>query len=207
MVKYVCLKFWAFVLGLLAMPINSDKAYASNLSPSESIESLKNNSDKIFIEPYLDDSASFKIAGHRSHRSHSSHRSHYSSRGGYSKSYYRSPSYSTPSSKANLSSSYSKPYQSGGSSSYTKPSNSEKLSNTPSNNAIKAPVASEMKKDSLVLEIQTKLKKLGFYDDVIDGIYGEKTRLAIILYQTSEGIEPDGKATQDLLKQINNNYF
>lgn len=190
MVKYVYLKFWTFVLGLLAMPVSPEKSYASDLISSESVHSMSNDTNLLFTEPYLDDTTSFQVAGHRSHRSHSSHRSHYSSRVGYGS--YHKPSYSSPSKS---------------SSSYSSPSNRTKSVSVSSDNVSKTSIDSETKVDPVVLEIQEKLKKLGFYEGEVDGLYGEKTRNAIILYQTKEGLDPDGKATKDLLEQINEHYF
>lgn len=179
MVKLVCLKFWAFVLGLAALPMSIKNTYASTNLKSEIINIAEQKSNALFIEPYLDDSQSFQIAGHRSHRSHrshSSHRSHYSSRGSYGGGYYKTPSFS---------SSYSIP----------------KPVVTPTVNKSTQTPSSTI--DVLVLEIQLKLHKLDFFEGSIDGIYGKKTRNAIILYQVDKGLTPDGLATKELLEHIN----
>lgn len=41
--------------------------------------------------------------------------------------------------------------------------------------------------------LQTKLKSLGFYDGVVDGDYGQNTSNAVAKFQTSKGLEPDGR--------------
>jgi peptidoglycan hydrolase-like protein with peptidoglycan-binding domain len=41
--------------------------------------------------------------------------------------------------------------------------------------------------------LQTKLKSLGFYDGVVDGNYGGNTSSAVAKFQTSKGLEPDGR--------------
>ncbi|NET60460.1 MAG: peptidoglycan-binding protein, partial [Symploca sp. SIO2E6] len=44
----------------------------------------------------------------------------------------------------------------------------------------------------LVITLQEKLKQLGYYDGSADGSYSEATELAIIEFQKSVGLEPDG---------------
>ncbi|MCR4429867.1 MAG: peptidoglycan-binding protein [Tepidanaerobacteraceae bacterium] len=43
-----------------------------------------------------------------------------------------------------------------------------------------------------VTEIQFQLKKIGYYKGVVNGIYDKKTSEAVIDFQKSEGINPDG---------------
>lgn len=43
-----------------------------------------------------------------------------------------------------------------------------------------------------VRQIQTKLKELGFYNSNVDGIFGAKTRDAVIAFQRSKGLTADG---------------
>ena len=45
-----------------------------------------------------------------------------------------------------------------------------------------------------VRQIQTKLTELGFFSDKIDGIYGEKTKAAVIRFQKQKGLTADGIA-------------
>jgi len=48
-------------------------------------------------------------------------------------------------------------------------------------------------KGSDVLELQSQLKRLGFYKGKLDGIYGKHTYTAVIKFQKSCGISVDGK--------------
>ena len=45
-----------------------------------------------------------------------------------------------------------------------------------------------------VRQIQKKLKSLGFYSGTVDGIYGTRTKNAVIAFQKSCGIKADGIA-------------
>ncbi|MGI6279893.1 MAG: spore cortex-lytic enzyme [Acutalibacteraceae bacterium] len=45
-----------------------------------------------------------------------------------------------------------------------------------------------------VTEIQTRLKKWGYYKGEIDGIFGSKTKKAVIEFQKKNGLVPDGIA-------------
>ena len=177
MVKFVYLKFWAFILGLAALPMSIRDSRAAADLRSEITNDTTQEHNMLFMEPYLDDSSSFQVAGHRSHRSHSSHRSHYSSRGSYGGSYrspstYTSPSYAVPSAVT-----------------------------IPAVQSLPV-ISSDATTDTLVLEIQIKLRSLGFFEGIVDGVYGKKTRNAIILYQVDKGLTPDGQATQELLDHI-----
>ena len=40
--------------------------------------------------------------------------------------------------------------------------------------------------------IQSTLKKLGFYFEKIDGVFGTKTKDAVIKFQRKFGLDPDG---------------
>ena len=186
MAKFVCLKFWAFILGLATFPLSiKDTSATTTNFNSSAMNQPSSEKNILFIEPYLDDSSSFQLAGHRSHRSHSSHRSHYSSRGGYGGSYYRS----TPT--------YSAPVRANPSTVYPATNTQNRVSSSPS------AITSSANVNSLILEIQIKLKQLDFFEGTPDGIYGKKTRNAIILYQIDKGLTPDGQATQELLNHIN----
>jgi peptidoglycan hydrolase-like protein with peptidoglycan-binding domain len=46
---------------------------------------------------------------------------------------------------------------------------------------------------SEVEALQTKLKSLGFYEGVVDGDYGGNTSSAVAKFQTSKGLQPDGR--------------
>jgi len=54
----------------------------------------------------------------------------------------------------------------------------------------------------LIVAIQSGLKKLGFYNGVIDGISGPMTRHAISAFQRLNGFPVSANITQTLLKQI-----
>lgn len=56
--------------------------------------------------------------------------------------------------------------------------------------------------DSLVYGIQVQLNALGYIVGKIDGVFGEKTKSAIKLFQKSTKIVVDGKPTTDLLVKL-----
>ena len=43
-----------------------------------------------------------------------------------------------------------------------------------------------------VREIQTRLKKWGYFNSTVDGIYGTKTKNAVIYFQKKNGLTADG---------------
>ena len=45
-----------------------------------------------------------------------------------------------------------------------------------------------------VRKLQERLKELGYYDDVVDGQFGQNTQDAVIAFQTKNGLEADGYA-------------
>ena len=45
---------------------------------------------------------------------------------------------------------------------------------------------------SLVRTVQTKLKRWGYYDGSVDGIYGSKTKKAVVYFQKKNGLAADG---------------
>ena len=51
----------------------------------------------------------------------------------------------------------------------------------------------------VVTQIQTKLKRWGYYNGSIDGIYGSATEKAVRLFQQKNGLTVDGKAGQQTL--------
>ena len=51
----------------------------------------------------------------------------------------------------------------------------------------------------VVTEIQTKLKRWGYYNGAIDGIYGSGTEKAVRQFQQKNGLTVDGKAGQKTL--------
>ncbi len=53
-----------------------------------------------------------------------------------------------------------------------------------------------------VREIQTALKKKGYSIGTVDGIYGTKTKNAVIAFQRDAGLQVDGVAGQETLKAL-----
>lgn len=58
------------------------------------------------------------------------------------------------------------------------------------------------KRENLVQEIQQRLISLGYKPGPADGLYGKKTRNAIIAFQQKSGLKPDGQATVRLLEAL-----
>jgi peptidoglycan hydrolase-like protein with peptidoglycan-binding domain len=56
--------------------------------------------------------------------------------------------------------------------------------------------------DSTVLAIQQLLNGLGYDAGSVDGLFGNKTRLAILAYQRDSGLAADGLADRSLLRQL-----
>ncbi len=50
-----------------------------------------------------------------------------------------------------------------------------------------------------VLKLQERLKELGYYDDVVDGQFGQNTQDAVIAFQTKNGLDADGYAGEKTL--------
>lgn len=55
----------------------------------------------------------------------------------------------------------------------------------------------------LILNIQAGLTRLGFQPGPVDGVFGKKTASAIRSFQSQAGLAIDGKATPEVLKEIN----
>lgn len=53
-----------------------------------------------------------------------------------------------------------------------------------------------------VVDLQTRLAKLGFYQDEADGLLGPKTRSAVRLFQKQAGLPADGHATPDMVRRL-----
>lgn len=51
----------------------------------------------------------------------------------------------------------------------------------------------------VVTQIQTKLKRWGYYNGAVDGIYGSATEKAVRLFQQKNGLTVDGKAGKQTL--------
>ena len=53
-----------------------------------------------------------------------------------------------------------------------------------------------------VKEIQRRLKKWDYYNGSVDGIYGTKTKSAVIKFQKKNGLKADGIAGKNTLKKM-----
>lgn len=53
-----------------------------------------------------------------------------------------------------------------------------------------------------VINIQVKLKNWGYYDDVVDGVYGYKTYKAVRYFQYKNGLNDDGIAGTETLSAL-----
>lgn len=54
--------------------------------------------------------------------------------------------------------------------------------------------------------LQSTLKKIGFFNSAIDGIFGSKTQAAVINFQTEFGLSPDGVVRKSNLECTNAIY-
>jgi peptidoglycan hydrolase-like protein with peptidoglycan-binding domain len=59
-----------------------------------------------------------------------------------------------------------------------------------------------IKYDPAVEEVQRELLAAGEYDGLVDGIFGDRTKAAIVTYQTSNDIDPTGKITPELIESL-----
>ena len=55
---------------------------------------------------------------------------------------------------------------------------------------------------SEVTAIQTRLKELGYFNDKIDGIFGSRTKAAVIAFQRDRGLTADGIAGKNTLAAL-----
>jgi len=60
-----------------------------------------------------------------------------------------------------------------------------------------------LERQKLVREIQEKLTELGYNPGPVDGLYGNKTKVAIQGFQQKKGLRVDGLATPELLEELN----
>ena len=72
---------------------------------------------------------------------------------------------------------------------------------TPSTESVEA-LVKVGSQGSEVRAVQTRLKELGFFKDKIDGIFGSKTRAAVIAFQKDRGLTPDGIAGKKTLAAL-----
>ncbi len=60
------------------------------------------------------------------------------------------------------------------------------------NDYVYAAVLKQGSQGDLVKTVQTKLKRWGYYNGAVDGIYGAKTKAAVIYFQRKNGLTADG---------------
>ena len=58
-----------------------------------------------------------------------------------------------------------------------------------------------MSSKNITAQIQTNLKKLGFYNGIADGVTGPKTRQSIADFQKSKGLPKDVVISEKILLQ------
>ncbi|HEY4167512.1 MAG TPA: peptidoglycan-binding protein, partial [Reyranella sp.] len=64
------------------------------------------------------------------------------------------------------------------------------------------PADDEPLSHSTVVDIQTRLARLGFYTDEADGLLGPKTRSAVRLFQKQAGLPADGHPTPEMVARL-----
>lgn len=72
---------------------------------------------------------------------------------------------------------------------------------TPADDAVEA-LVKVGSQGSEVRAVQTRLTELGFFHDKIDGIFGSKTRAAVIAFQKDRGLTQDGIAGKNTLAAL-----
>jgi membrane-bound lytic murein transglycosylase B len=65
-----------------------------------------------------------------------------------------------------------------------------------------APPDDEPLSHATVVDIQTRLARLGFYTDEADGLLGPKTRSAVRLFQKQAGLPADGHPTPEMVARL-----
>ena len=65
-----------------------------------------------------------------------------------------------------------------------------------------APTDDEPLSHATVVDIQTRLARLGFYTDEADGLLGPKTRSAVRLFQKQAGLPADGHPTPEMVARL-----
>jgi membrane-bound lytic murein transglycosylase B len=65
-----------------------------------------------------------------------------------------------------------------------------------------APADDEPLSHATVVDIQTRLARLGFYADEADGLLGPKTRSAVRLFQKQAGLPADGHPTPEMVARL-----
>jgi membrane-bound lytic murein transglycosylase B len=65
-----------------------------------------------------------------------------------------------------------------------------------------APADDEPLSHNTIVDIQSRLAKLGLYSDEADGLLGPKTRSAVRLFQKQVGVPADGHPTPDVVRRL-----
>jgi membrane-bound lytic murein transglycosylase B len=65
-----------------------------------------------------------------------------------------------------------------------------------------APADDEPLTRDTVIDMQTRLARLGFYTEEVDGLLGPKTRSAVRLFQKQIGVPADGHPTPDVVRRL-----
>jgi membrane-bound lytic murein transglycosylase B len=65
-----------------------------------------------------------------------------------------------------------------------------------------APADDEPLSRDTVIDMQTRLARLGFYTDEADGLVGPKTRSAVRLFQKQAGLPADGHPTPEVVARL-----
>ena len=60
---------------------------------------------------------------------------------------------------------------------------------------------------TLVEYLQSTLKTLGFYNGKIDGIFGNQTRNAVLIFQKNFGITQDGIVGNQTWQKLSNYFY
>ncbi|HYX03395.1 MAG TPA: peptidoglycan-binding protein, partial [Reyranella sp.] len=65
-----------------------------------------------------------------------------------------------------------------------------------------APADDEPLSRSAIVDLQTRLARLGLYTDETDGLVGPKTRSAVRLFQKQAGLPADGHPTPEVVRRL-----
>jgi len=65
-----------------------------------------------------------------------------------------------------------------------------------------APTDDEPLSRDTVVDLQTRLARLGFYTDEADGLLGPKTRSAVRMFQKQAGLPADGHPTPEVVARL-----
>lgn len=74
--------------------------------------------------------------------------------------------------------------------------------NKQQDNEVLQTISKEGSRGEEVKKIQTNLKKWGYYDGTVDGVYGANTKKAVVSFQKKNGLTADGIAGSATLKAL-----